>query len=122
MECLLLDETSVPVFNCSNEVVVLSPGTPLGFVRPEDQKIEVSRLTAESCNVLGEERSESIPSLDGADLTESQKERVRGLCRLFPEVFSTEMKARAPVPNFLTHLERTHQGTIFRRQWPLSVI
>ncbi|KAE8748069.1 hypothetical protein FOCC_FOCC005264 [Frankliniella occidentalis] len=145
MECLLLDETSVPVFNCSNEVVVLSPGTPLGFVRPEDQKIEVSRLTetnmaelryavknnlirldgeenlpAESCNVLGEERSESIPSLDGADLTESQKERVRVLCRLFPEVFSTEMKARAPVPNFLTHLERTHQGTIFRRQWPLS--
>ncbi|KAK3917104.1 Retrovirus-related Pol polyprotein from transposon 412 [Frankliniella fusca] len=145
VECLLLDDTTVPVFNCSDEAIVLPPGVIIGHVRPENQNIEPSRLTetnmaelryavknklihldteknieSENCNVVSEDKVEPIPSLDGADLSEFQKERLRMLCRKFPEVFSLGMRACAPVPNYVGHLERTHQGTIYRRQWPLS--
>ncbi|KAK3928270.1 Retroviral-like aspartic protease 1 [Frankliniella fusca] len=45
VECLLLDDTTVPVFNCSDEAIVLPPGVIIGHVRPENQNIEASRLT-----------------------------------------------------------------------------
>ncbi|KAE8742500.1 hypothetical protein FOCC_FOCC011966, partial [Frankliniella occidentalis] len=136
MECFLLEDTTVPVFNCSRKRIIIPPGADIGYVTPENQKIESSRLTTATlaeityavenklltldgqtnvptvdCNALPGEEMELIPSLDGADITESEKELVRELCRKFPTVFSKEMKAGAPVPNFFTHLERTHEVT-----------
>ncbi|KAK3909083.1 Pro-Pol polyprotein [Frankliniella fusca] len=146
IECLLTNDISVPIFNNSDESVYIPKGTKLGCVKPENQKLQSSKLTdctlgeityavknnllvlegiehgppSVDCLMTGNETDESIPSLAGADLNEDQKSKVKDLGRKYSDVFSPHMKAHAPIPNFLGHLERKNDGSIYRRQWPLS--
>ncbi|KAK3922824.1 Retrovirus-related Pol polyprotein from transposon 297 [Frankliniella fusca] len=145
VECFLLDETVVPIFNCSENSIFIPKGTKIACVTPENKNIEESRLSSvtpgelafamqnnliriegngnlpsEECFTVESDGEEAIPSLDGADISESEKEEVREMCRKYSDVFGPGMKPHAPVPNFIGHLERTNEGSIFRRQWPLS--
>lgn len=45
MECLLVDDCSVPVFNSSEVEVLLPASEEIGFLEPSDQNINKSRLT-----------------------------------------------------------------------------
>lgn len=146
IECLMVSDTSLPIFNCGDTPIEIPKGTKLGTIFPENQNIKEDILTESTlgeiayavqnnflvlegmendspsidCLTADKSTEDSIPSLDGADLDEAQKSEVRSLCLKYQEVFSPDMKPNAPIPNFLGHLERTNLGTIYRRQWPLS--
>ncbi|KAK3909066.1 Transposon Tf2-9 polyprotein [Frankliniella fusca] len=145
IECLILENTNVPIFNCSEYPIRIPKGTKIAYITPDNQRIETCRLTkatpseiafavgnkiltlegmenlsSENCLLVDDGGDEPIPSLDGADISEDEKEEVRNLCRKYPDVFTTGMKPHAPVPNFIGHLERTNEESIYRRQWPLS--
>ncbi|KAK3918486.1 Retrovirus-related Pol polyprotein from transposon 412 [Frankliniella fusca] len=144
MECLMLENISVPVFNCTNSEICIPSGTKIGYVEPENKMIDINLITetnlAEikyalqnnllrldeisspdlSCFVVIKMDDFSIPDLDNADITVEQKVQVRNLCLDYHDVFSETMKPHATIPNVLGHLERKNESTIFRRQWPLS--
>ncbi|KAK3908583.1 Retrovirus-related Pol polyprotein from transposon 412 [Frankliniella fusca] len=145
IECLILEHTNVPIFNCSEYPIRIPKGTKIAYITPDNQRIETCRLTkatpseiafavenkiltlegmenlsSENCLLVDDGGDEPIPSLDGADISEDEKEEVRNVCRKYPDVFTTGMKPHAPVPNFIGHLERTNEESIYRRQWPLS--
>ncbi|KAK3911527.1 Retrovirus-related Pol polyprotein from transposon 412, partial [Frankliniella fusca] len=144
IECFLLDELLIPIFNCTSEPFFISTGTRLGFVEPDNQNIasnkivetnlaEISYATNNNfikideihfenleCNLIDKGQVTSLPSLDNADLTEQQKSEVRTLCENYSDVFSEAMKPNATIPDVVGHLEKKNDASIFRRQWPLS--
>lgn len=122
MECVLYDEPLVPIFNCGNDEVIIPEGSIVGYVEPENAKLERSKLVLTNlaevtyavnnnilaieeidlaeipCNAVVPDDAPSLPSLEGADITGEQKSRASVALEQFQDVFGYTLKPGASIP------------------------
>lgn len=144
IECVLVDEPLVPIFNCGDSEVTIQINSVVGYVEKENARIKSSELVETNlaevdyaiknnillleeidvpelkCNAVVDSDLPSLPSLDKADLNDEQKLEVQAVLEEFQDVFSYSMKPGATIPGVTAVLQQKEKVMLFKRQWPLS--
>ncbi|MDV3181107.1 MAG: RNase H-like domain-containing protein [Candidatus Phytoplasma australasiaticum] len=149
LESVVTSAMEVYIFNDSDEQVTLPAGTRVATIDFEDRGLDPAtvvpgslgevccavaggRLELESCDDqlsgtlcsvaegAGVADRPLLPSLEEADISPAQRDKVRHLLHNYRHVFAYELKPGAFIPNAWAHLERKVNSTIFKKNWPWS--